>query len=112
MEGSSNHTTPGFFSFAVGELVRHRDREFRGVIVDAHPHFQGPTDLGEAGEATRRRWQQPWYELLVHGTPHVVYLPQESMELDPGSGPISHPLLRLFFNRFDGARYTLEGLHH
>jgi len=112
MEGSANNTTPKGFVFAVGALVRHRNKRFRGVVVDAHPHFQGPVDVGWVGDAMRKRWQQPWYELLVHGTKDVVYLPQESMELDPSEQPVSHPLIRLFFNRFVEGRYALEGMHH
>ncbi len=80
--------------------------------MDAHPHFQGATDEGWVGEALRRRWRQPWYELLVHGTQHVVYVPQESVEVDPDSDPISHPLIRLFFNSFDDGRYALVGPIH
>jgi heat shock protein HspQ len=112
MEGTASSGQLEGFAFAVGELVRHRNQSFRGVIVDAHPHFQGPVDEGWVGQAMRQRWQQPWYELLVHGTEHVVYLPQESVELDPTLQPIDHPLLRLFFNHFDEGRYTLEGQAH
>ncbi len=112
MEGSANDSAQRGFVFAVGELVRHKNKGFRGVVIDAHPHFQGPVDQGWVGKAIRERWRQPWYELLVHGTPHVVYLPQEAMELDPDHDPITHPLLALFFNSFAKGRYTLVGTLH
>jgi heat shock protein HspQ len=112
MEGTSQPPSPRDFAYSVGDLVRHTNKGFRGVIVDAHPHFQGPVDDGWVAKALRQRWRQPWYELLVHGTQHVVYLPQESVELDPNIQPIEHPLLRLFFNRFDEGRYLLTGTAH
>ena len=112
MEGAAKPRSTDDFTFAVGDLVRHTNKGFRGVIVDAHPHFQGPVDHGWVAKALRQRWRQPWYELLVHGTEHVVYLPQEAVELDPSVQPITHPLLRLFFNRFDEGRYTLQGPAH
>ncbi len=112
MEGTGNTTTREGFTFAVGQLVRHRDKGFRGVIVDAHPHFQGPMDQSWVGDALRKRWRQPWYELLVHDSSDVLYLPQEFVEVDPSAQPIAHPLIGLFFNRFVRGRYAFEGTAH
>ena len=112
MEGSANNTTREGFGFGVGELVRHRDKNFRGVIVDAHPHFQGPVDVGWVGDALRQRWHQPWYEVLVHDSEHVLYMPQEFVEADTSYEPIQHPLVGLFFNHFDAGRYSFQGTVH
>ncbi len=109
MEASTTATTAHGFVFDIGQVVRHKDKGFRGVIVDAHPHFQGPVDAGSVSEAIRKRWHQPWYELLIHDSPHVLYLPEEAVELDHSCLPISHPLVRLFFNDFRHGRYGLQG---
>ena len=109
MEGSATSGPIHAFVFDIGQVVRHRDKGFRGVIVDAHPHFQGPVDAGSVTDALRKRWHQPWYELLIHGTPHVLYLPEDAVEADTSCLPVSHPLLQLFFNDFRHGRYGLQG---
>jgi heat shock protein HspQ len=52
--------------FAIGEVVRHRLLDFRGVIFDVDPQFANSDEWYEAiPEAMRPSKQQPFYHLLA-----------------------------------------------
>lgn len=109
MEGSANPRPSPHFAFTVGQVVRHKEQGFRGVIVDAHERFRGNPDQLELPPALRQRVHLPWYEILLHGQPTVAYLPEDAVETDLSCMPIAHPLLRMFFNEFRHGAYTVGG---
>lgn len=93
--------------FAVGQIVRHREYGFRGVIIDVHGEFRPQT--GWAAPSPPELAHQPWYELLIHDTNRVAYVAEEGVEHDFSCLPVAHPLVRVFFTRFRHGRYELEG---
>jgi heat shock protein HspQ len=96
--------------FARGELVRHRLFNYRGVIVDVHLTFQGERDWYERVARTRPPKDQPWYEVLPHGSLHQTYVAERNLDADASGRPIRHPLLSVFFSEFDGRHYRVGGL--
>src|SRR5258708_27502339 len=52
--------------FAIGEVVRHRLFDFRGVVFDVDPEFANSDEWYEAiPEALRPSKDQPFYHLLA-----------------------------------------------
>ena len=52
--------------FAIGDVVRHRLLDFRGVIFDVDPEFANSDEWYEAiPEAMRPSKEQPFYQLLA-----------------------------------------------
>lgn len=96
--------------FARGELVHHRLFNYRGVIVNVHPTFQGDHEWYERVARSRPPKDQPWYEVLPHGFFHQTYVAERNLEADASGQPIRHPLLGVFFREFDGQRYRVGGL--
>jgi heat shock protein HspQ len=102
--------------FAIGEVVRHRIFDFRGVIFDVDAEFANSEEWYEAiPEALRPRKDQPFYHLLAETTEaaYVAYVSQQNLVPDDSEEPVDHPDVPSLFERLEGGRYRLrEQLRH
>jgi heat shock protein HspQ len=97
--------------FAIGDVVRHRLFDFRGVIFDVDPEFANSDEWYEAiPEALRPSKDQPFYHLLAENaeSSYVAYVSQQNLVFDDSEDPIDHPALASMFDRFDDGRYQLR----
>ena len=81
-------------SFTIGDVVRHRMFDFRGVIFDVDPVFANSDDWYEAiPQDLRPSKDQPFYHLLAENTEssYVAYVSQQNLLADAEGGPIDHP---------------------
>jgi heat shock protein HspQ len=92
--------------FAIGQLIHHRLFDYRGVVVDVDPTFQGTEEWYEQVARSRPPKDQPWYHVLVHDAQHTTYVAERNLEPDDSQDPIRHPLLFEFFETFQDGRYT------
>ena len=100
--------------FAIGEVVRHRLLDFRGVIFDVDPEFANSQEWYEAiPESMRPSKDQPFYHLLAENTEasYVAYVSQQNLVSDDSDEPIDHPAIGTLFDRFDEGRYLLRREH-
>ena len=91
--------------FAIGEVVRHRIFDFRGVIFDVDPVFANSEEWYEAiPEAIRPSKEQPFYHLLAENadTAYVAYVSQQNLVVDESDEPVDHPALASMFDCEDG----------
>ena len=96
--------------FAIGDVVRHRLFDFRGVIFDVDPEFANSEEWYQAiPEALRPSKYQPFYHLLAENTEssYVAYVSQQNLLPDDSDEPIDHPAIPTMFDREDG-RYRLR----
>lgn len=102
--------------FSIGDVVRHRMFDFRGVVFDVDPVFANSDEWYEAiPEAVRPRKDQPFYHLLAENgdSSYVAYVSQQNLIADEQAGPIEHPAIRGLFEPFRDGRYQLRhGLRH
>ena len=101
-------------AFTIGDVVRHRIFDFRGVIFDVDPVFANTEEWYEAiPEEVRPRKDQPFYHLLAENgeTSYVAYVSQQNLEADDEGGPVDHPALSGIFTTFEGGRYQLRREH-
>lgn len=94
--------------FAVGQLVRHKLFDYRGVVFDVDPIFMGSDEWYETVARTRPPRENPWYHVLVHGADHTTYVAERNLEPDTSTAPIHHPLVESFFTRFDNGEYFTD----
>jgi heat shock protein HspQ len=100
--------------FAIGDLVRHRLFDFRGVIFDVDPQFANSEEWYEAiPEAIRPPRDQPFYHLLAENreSSYVAYVSQQNLVPDDSEEPIDHPAIAGMFDRLEGGRYHLRPEH-
>lgn len=102
MNNKSDITTT---RFAVGDVIQHRLFDYRGVIVDVDPEFQGSERWYETVAKSRPPKDKPWYHVLVHEATHMTYVAERNLEPDDSGDPVVHPLLRHYFDRVEKGRY-------
>jgi heat shock protein HspQ len=91
--------------FFVGQLVHHKLFDYRGVIVDVDPSFQGSEEWYQSVALSRPPRDEPWYHILVHGAIHRTYVPEMNLEPDHIGEPIEHPEVGYFFDDFKNGAY-------
>src|SRR3954470_16010635 len=97
--------------FSIGEVVRHKLFDFRGVVFDVDPEFANSEEWYEAiPEALRPAKDQPFYHLLAENTEssYVAYVSQQNLVGDDSDEPIDHPAIATMFDSIEGGRYRLR----
>ena len=96
--------------YAIGDVVRHRIFDFRGVVFDIDPVFDNTEEWYQAIPAdVRPHKDQPFYHLLAENSEsfYTAYVSEQNLEPDPSGEPIDHPELGDLFGEFEDGRYFL-----
>jgi heat shock protein HspQ len=97
--------------FAIGDVVKHRVFNFRGVIFDVDPTFANTEEWWlSIPEHIRPRKDQPFYHLLAENedNAYVAYVSEQNLLPDDTGEPVGHPQAPLIFESFDQGHYTLR----
>ena len=101
-------------SFAIGDVVRHRIFDFRGVIYDIDPVFANSEEWYESiPEDLRPAKDQPFYHLFAENSDssYVAYVSQQNLLFDDSGEPVGHPEVSKMFRAVDGGKYELHRIH-
>ena len=97
--------------FAIGNVVKHKVFDFRGVIFDIDPVFANSEEWYAAiPEDIRPDRDQPFYHLLAESdeNSYVAYVSQQNLLNDAVSGPVEHPDVHIYFQQFESGRYRMR----
>ena len=97
--------------FGIGDVVRHKIYDFRGVIFDIDPVFANSEEWYESiPREVRPHREQPFYHLLAENgdSSYVAYVSQQNLLADGEAGPVDHPSLDELFEDFRNGRYRLR----
>ncbi len=97
--------------FTIGDVVRHRLFDFRGVVFDIDPVFANSEEWYEAIPAeVRPSREQPFYHLFAENgdSSYTAYVSQQNLLDDSDSGPVDHPSVPELFEDFTKGRYRLR----
>jgi heat shock protein HspQ len=100
--------------FSIGDVVRHRIFDFRGVVFDIDPVFANTEEWYQAiPEEIRPRKDQPFYHLLAENgeTSYVAYVSQQNLLPDELGEPVDHPAINGIFRAYEDGRYQLRREH-
>jgi heat shock protein HspQ len=100
--------------FSIGDVVRHRVFEFRGVIFDVDPVFANSEEWYQAiPEEIRPPKDQPFYHLLAENaeSSYVAYVSQQNLLPDELGEPVDHPAIDGIFSAYEDGRYQLRREH-
>ena len=100
--------------FNLGDVVRHRLFDFRGVIFDIDPVFANTDEWYDAiPEDVRPRKDQPFYHLLAENSEssYVAYVSQQNLVADDSDEPVEHPAISGLFDELGDGRYQLKREH-
>ena len=93
-------------SFGIGQVIHHREFNYRGVIFDVDAAFQGTEEWFQKniGKGNSIK-EEPWYHVLIDQDGRVAYVAERHLVADDPTEPVEHPLLENFFTGFNGDHY-------
>ncbi|WP_336987679.1 heat shock protein HspQ [Altererythrobacter aquiaggeris] len=97
--------------FAIGDVVRHKMFDFRGVVFDVDPVFANSEEWWESiPQDIRPDREQPYYHLLAENdeSSYVAYVSQQNLLSDSDGGPVDHPQVEELFTEFSEGRYRMR----
>jgi heat shock protein HspQ len=97
--------------FGIGDVVRHKLFDFRGVIFDVDPVFTNSDEWYDSiPEALRPSKEQPFYHLLAENseTAYIAYVSQQNLVADETDEPVEHPAIETMFERLESGGYRLR----
>ena len=100
--------------FSIGDVVRHRMLDFRGVIFDVDPVFANSEEWYQSiPETLRPRKDQPFYHLLAENaeSSYIAYVSQQNLVPDDSDEPVDHPAIHGLFTGYEDGRYALRREH-
>jgi len=100
--------------FTIGEVVRHRLFDFRGVIFDVDPVFANSDEWYDSiPEDVRPRKDQPFYHLLAENSDssYIAYVSQQNLVADESGDEVDHPAIDGLFDGYAKGRYKLKRTH-
>ncbi len=114
IDGAPDAPSIAHARFTIGDVVRHRMLDFRGVVFDVDPVFANTEEWYQSiPESIRPRKDQPFYHLLAENaeSTYVAYVSQQNLVHDESEEPVDHPAIAGLFNGFSDGRYLLKREH-
>ena len=94
--------------FSIGDIVKHKHFEFRGVIYDVDFEFNNSEEWYQSiPKNVRPRKDQPLYHLLAENDEitYEAYVSEQNLLTDDSDEPIKHPLIEEIFSGKKGSSY-------
>ena len=91
--------------YNIGQLIKHKIFDYRGVIVDVDPVFQGSDEWYDEVAQSCPPKDKPWYKVLVHNSDQETYVAERNLDNDSSLEPVDHPLIEAYFKRFNDGHY-------
>lgn len=96
--------------YNLGQVLKHREHPFRGVVFDVDPEFSNTEEWYESlPEDSRPARNQPFYHLYAEteATYYVAYVSEQNLVPDASGEPLDHPEVSEMFGEFQDGRYPL-----
>ena len=97
--------------FAIGQMVKHRLYEFRGLVFDVDPEFDNTEEWWlSIPENIRPHKEQPFYHLFAENaeTEYIAYVSEQNLLPDPSTEPLRNPLIEEMFVRDKNGMYKAK----
>ena len=94
--------------FSIGDIVKHKHFNFRGVIYDVDFEFNNSEEwYTSIPKDVRPRKDQPFYHLLAENNDitYEAYVSEQNLVNDDSDEPIRHPLIEEIFTGKKGSGY-------
>ena len=94
--------------FSIGDVVKHKHFDFRGVIYDVDFEFNSSEEWYRSiPKDVRPRKDQPFYHLLAENNEitYEAYVSEQNLVNDDSDEPIKHPLIEEIFTGKRGSGY-------
>ena len=95
--------------FSIGNIVKHKFLNFRGVIFDLDPSFNNTEEwYNSIPKNFRPRKDQPFYHVFAENEEifYIAYVSEQNLISDCSSGAANHPDIKKIFCLFNGKAYV------
>ena len=99
--------------FSIGNVVKHKFLNFRGVIFDLDSSFNNTEEwYNSIPKDFRPKRDQPFYHVFAENEEifYIAYVSEQNLINDVESGPANHPDIKKIFSHFDGNSYIPHNL--
>ena len=97
--------------YSLGQVVKHKYLDFRGVIYDVDPEFNNTEEWYQSiPAAIRPKKDQPFYHVFAENDQvfYSAYVSQQNLVDDGENGPLEHPDLDEIFSGMKKGKYHLR----
>jgi heat shock protein HspQ len=94
--------------FSIGDIVKHKHFNFRGVIYDVDFEFNNSEEWYRSiPKNVRPKKDQPFYHLLAENNEitYEAYVSEQNLIMDNSGEPVQHPLIKEIFSEKKGSAY-------
>ena len=94
--------------FSIGDIVKHKHFDFRGVIYDVDFEFNNSEEWYQSiPKDVRPKKEQPFYHLLAENNEvtYEAYVSEQNLMMDSSKKPVRHPLISEIFSEKKGSFY-------
>lgn len=91
--------------YNIGQVINHKNFNYRGVIVDIDPNFQGTDEWYEKNATSKPAKDAPWYHVLVDEDDTVTYVAEANLRIEDDALPIENPYVDEVFEQFNHGQY-------
>lgn len=91
--------------FNIGEIITHREHDFRGVIVDVDPDYQGSDEWYDIHTSNEPAKNRPWYHVLIDEESSMAYVSEQNIYTDSDNAEIENPMIDDVFSDFEEGQY-------
>ena len=94
--------------FSIGDIVKHKYFNFRGVIYDVDFEFNNSEEWYRSiPQDVRPKKDQPFYHLLAENNEitYEAYVSEQNLIMDNSGEPVQHPLVKEIFSEKKGSAY-------
>ena len=103
-------------NFSIGQVVKHKFLDFRGVIFDVDPEFNNTEEWYQSiPSQIRPSKDQPFYHVFAENDDvfYTAYVSQQNLLIDDSNKPVAHPDDTANFGPFNGKVYEiLQGVRN
>ncbi len=92
-------------AYNIGDIIFHREHDFRGVIVDVDPQFEGSEEWYDMYTSNQPPKNSPWYHILVDEESSMAYVSEQNICSDSDQGEIENPMIDDLFSKYDSGHY-------
>ena len=95
--------------FSIGDIVKHKHFEFRGVIYDVDFEFNNSEEWYQSiPKNVRPRKNQPFYHLFAENGHifYVAYVSEQNLLDDSSEELPKHPEIKNLFSHFEDGRFV------
>ena len=99
--------------FSIGNVVKHKFLNFRGVIFDLDPSFNNTEEwYNSIPKDFRPKKAHPFYHVFAENEEifYIAYVSEQNLINDVENGPANHPDIKKIFSHFDGNSYIPHNL--